>query len=44
MVVVNFVECFEGQCQRSKVKGQLNRNGRCMHIVAILVIMTMRCD
>ena len=42
MVVANFFECFEGQCQ--KVKGQLNRNGRCMHIVAILVIMMMRCD
>ena len=44
MVVAIFFERFEGHCQRSKVKGQLNRNGRCMHIVAILVIMTMRCD
>ena len=44
MVVANFFECFEGQCQKSKVKGKLYRNGRCMHIVVILVIMTMRCD
>ena len=42
MVIANFFECFEGQCQRSK--GQLNRNGRFMHIMVILVIMTMRCD
>ena len=28
---------------RSMVKGQLNKNWRCMSIVAILVIMTMRC-
>ena len=41
MVVAKFFECFEGQCQRSKVKGQLNRNRRCMSTAAILVIMTM---
>ena len=44
MVVANCYECFDGQCQRSNVKGKRYRNGWCMHIVVILVIMTMRCD
>ena len=39
MVVANFFS----KSLEVKVKGQLNKNRRCMSIVAILVIMTMRC-
>ena len=39
MVVAIFLNVL-----KVSVKGQVNRNGRCMHTVAILVTMAMRCD
>ena len=35
-------KCFPNVL-KVKAKGQFNKNGRCMHIMTILVIMTMHC-
>ena len=37
------VENFFPKVLKVKVKGQFNKNGRCMYIMTISVIMTMHC-